>query len=298
MVNNVVKRNVKFLDGDNLEVAQRIADNLNKQTFKEEQLSEKDYYKIFDTMSLELKSKIEKGIKEKFNETSDILDDIDWQDDPNSWVFYTMLKKIFNFENNFDELENDMFANKYEDVKYFGINKDSDSKLYSQVDVLYYNENNDFAVALNTKEGEQVILARGLEGNTFALMYNNMVKKANSYNGNNKFTENDYLKVPNIKLNTKRNYDELCKKNFLAEDGDICKIIDAIQTIQLDMNKSGGKIKSEAIIAMTKNALVREEATEGRYFNLNDEFTMFLKEKDKKVPYFAANIEDITLFQD
>ena len=31
--------------------------------------------------------------------------------------------------------------------------------------------------------------------------------------------------------------------------------------------------------------------------DLNDEFTMFLKEKDKDMPYFAANIEDITLFQ-
>ena len=36
---------------------------------------------------------------------------------------------------------------------------------------------------------------------------------------------------------------------------------------------------------------------EQRYFYLNDEFTMFLKEKDKETPYFAANIEDITLFQ-
>ena len=41
-----------------------------------------------------------------------------------------------------------------------------------------------------------------------------------------------------------------------------------------------------------------EEPIGKRYFNLNDKFTMFLKEKDKDIPYFAANIEDITLFQD
>ena len=298
MVNNVIKDNVKFLEGDNLEAAQKIADNLDKQTFKEDQLSEKDYYKIFDLMSLELKSRIEKTIKDKFNETSDILDDIDWTDDPNTWVFYTMLKKVFNFENDFDELENDKFANKYEEIKYFGIDKDSDSKLYSQVDVLYYNQKNDFAVVLNTKEGEEVILTRGLEGNTFSSMYNDMAKKAKSYKGNKKFTEDDYLKVPNIKLNTKRNYKELCNKTFFAKDGDRCEIKEAIQTIQLDMDKSGGKIKSEAVIVMTKNAAIMEEPIEKRYFNLDDEFTMFIKEKDKDLPYFAANIEDITLFQD
>ena len=70
----------------------------------------------------------------------------------------------------------------------------------------------------------------------------------------------------------------------------------AIQTIELEMDKSGGKLKSEAAIVMTKEmSLMPEE--ENRYFYLNDEFTMFLKEKDKDMPYFAANIEDITLFQ-
>ena len=95
-----------------------------------------------------------------------------------------------------------------------------------------------------------------------------------------------------------RKYKELCNKTFLAKDGDRCVIKEALQTIQLDMDKSGGKIESEAIIVMRKNAAIMDEPVEKRYFNLNDDFTMFIKEKDKDLPYFAANIEDITLFQD
>ena len=303
MVNNVIKRDVKFLDGNNLEIAQKIADNLDKQTFKEEQLSEKDYYKVYDKKTLELKEQIEKAIKEKFNETSDVLDDIDWKpsENPNviEYIFYTMLKKVFNFENDFDELENDTFANKYEDIKYFGIDEHSDAKLYSQVEVLYYNDINDFAVILKTKEGEDVILARGLEGNTFLTEYNNLVKKSNEYKGNKEFTENDFLKVPNIKMNVKKEFNDLCEKVFFDIDDYECEIKKAIQTIQLDMNKSGGKIKSEAIIHMIdKTAIAEPEPVEHRYFYLNDEFTMFLKESGKDIPYFAANIQDITLFQD
>ena len=76
MVNNVVKQNVVFTPQE------KIVENLNKQTFKEDQLSEKDYYKVYDLLTLELKEKIEKAIKEKFNEKSDILDSIDWSNAP------------------------------------------------------------------------------------------------------------------------------------------------------------------------------------------------------------------------
>lgn len=208
-----------------------------------------------------------------------------------------MLKKEFNFKNKFNELDNGTFGTKYKGIKYFGINAESDSKLYNQVDILYYNSESDFAVILNTKEGEQIILSRGAEGGNFATIYNNIIEKSKAYAGNKEFTENDFLKVPNIKFNTKKEFNELCDKEFLAKDGDKCKIEQAIQTIELEMDKSGGKIKSEAAIVMTKEALMPSKEVENRYFYLNDEFTMFLKESGKDMPYFAANIEDITLFQ-
>lgn len=218
--------------------------------------------------------------------------------DYKKYLFYTMLKKEFNFENDFDKLDDGIFGTKYSNIKYFGINKDSNSKLYNQVEVLYYNSQSDFAVILNTKEGEQVILSRGAEGNNFGTIYNNIVKKSNEYEGNKDFTENDYLKVPNIKFNTKKEFDELCDNKFYAKNGDECNIEQAIQTIELEMDKSGGKIKSEAVIVMNEFSMVAPtQEVEYRYFYFDDEFTMFLKEKDKEMPYFAANIEDITLFQ-
>ena len=122
------------------------------------------------------------------------------------------------------------------------------------------------------------------------------MEKANAYKGNKKFTEDDFLKVPNIKFNTKKEFNELCSKEFYAKNGDECKIEKAIQTIELEMDKSGGKIKSEAGMSLMSTDAVKP-IVEKRYFYLNDEFTMFLKEKDKDMPYFAANIEDITLFQ-
>jgi len=303
MINNVVKQDVIFTPQT------QTVENLNRQLFKEDQLSEKDYYKVYDLLTKDLKKKIEKSIRSKFNEKSDILDQIDWSKAPQNnsgyldsndkrYLFYAMLYKKFKFENKFDELKNGMFGTKYKDIKYFGIDGSSDEKLYSQVDVLYYNSEKDFAIILNTEEGEEVILTRGAIGNNFATIYNNIVNNSNNYSGKKQFTENDYLKVPNIKFNVNKTFNELCNNKFYAKNGDICNIEQAIQTIKVELDREGGKIKSEAAVVMSSGAVARTEpVVQHRYFYLNDEFTMFLKESDKDVPYFAANIEDITLFQ-
>lgn len=302
MINNVVKQDVVFTP------QKQIVENLNKQIFTEEQLSEEDYYKVYDLLTQNLKEEIEKVIESKFNEESDILNKIDWSNVPKDnsgytdeykkYLFYAILKKEFNFKNDFDELENGSFGEKYKDIKYFGIDKKSNSKLYSQVEVLYYNSENDFAVILNTKEDEQVILCRGTEGNNFATIYNSLVEKSDNYRGNKKFTENDYLKVPNIKFDISKSFNELCDNKFYSKDGHKCNIDQVLQTIQMEMDKSGGKIKSEAAIVMQADIIALDEKVEYRYFYFNDEFTMFLKEADKNMPYFAANIENITLFQE
>lgn len=302
MVNNVIKQDVIFTP------QKQVVNNLNKQSFTEDQLSEKDYYKVYDLVTQNLKEEIEKNIKSKFNEKSDIINKIDWSGAPKDnsgynskykkYLFYAILKKEFNFKNDFDELKNGQFAKKYKDIKYFGIDKNSSSELYSQVEVLYYNSKSDFAVILNTKENEQVILCKGAEGNNFATIYNNLIKKSNNYEGNKEFTENDYLKVPNIKFDIFKSFDELCNNTFYSKKGEEYNISQVLQTIQVEMDKSGGKIKSEAAMAAKIVGItINQEKAENRYFYLDDEFTMFLKEANKDIPYFAANIEDITLFQ-
>jgi hypothetical protein len=46
------------------------------------------------------------------------------------------------------------------------------------------------------------------------------------------------------------------------------------------------------------NSISREPIDiERRYFYFNQPYVMFLKEANKDLPYFAAQISDITLFQ-
>ena len=306
MVNEVVKQDVVF------NPQPTIVENLNKQTFTKRYLSPTSYYSKFWLLTLDLKSEIEKWIKEKFNETSDILDQwADWSDVPQSddyyewkaekrYWFYAMLKKIFKFKNIFDELDKWKFADKYDDIKYFWIKWDSDSSLFKQVYVFYYNSDNDFAVALKTEEWEDIILVRWLWWNSFIDIYDNILKNGKQYKWKHNFTKNDYLKVPELKFKSLTEFDELENKKFYAEDWDICRIIKALQSIELKLDKEWGEIKSEAWIDMSKtNSVISIEDydPEPRYFYFDQPYLIMLKESDKDLPYFAAQISDITLFQ-
>jgi len=92
---------------------------------------------------------------------------------------------------------------------------------------------------------------------------------------------------------------ELEDKEFNANDWDICKIDKALQSIELKLNKEWWEIKSEAWIAMDKSywMIMNKPEAEHRYFYFDQPYIIFLKEEDKDLPYFAAQISDITLFQ-
>ncbi len=304
MKNNVVKKDIVFTPQEIM------ADNLNKEEFTQNMISDKYYYKIYGLKSLELKAQIEKGIKDKFNQKSDILEDFDWTtealNDPNNpnmqrYFFYTMLYRTFEFDKEFKVLEKSTFANgTYNDVEYFGVDYETDDSVNTQIDVLYYNSKEDFAVVLKTKDNDEVILCKNPEGNNFNEIYTNMNNKASTYTGVKYFEDTDVFKAPKLEFNEKREYTELQNKMFLTADPQYPEaiIIKSIQSISFELDEKGGKIKSEAAIDMVQNTAIEPiEEVEYRYFNVDDKFAIFLKEEGKSLPYFAANIEDISKFQ-
>ena len=102
-----------------------IVQNLNKETFKESDISEESYYKVYGNPTPELKTQIEKAIKEKFNETSDILEQFNFNNTSETdYLLYCMLKKEFKFKYSFDILDAGDFG-KINNVKYFGIDSHS-----------------------------------------------------------------------------------------------------------------------------------------------------------------------------
>lgn len=305
MKNDVVKKDVIFTPQEEM------AENLNREEFTQDMLSEEYYFKTYGLKSLELKEQIENGIKEKFNQESDILNDFNWSeselDDPNNanvrrYFFYVMLYRKFEFLQEFDKLENGKFGDKYNDIEYFGIDESTKNSVGNQIDVLYYNSKDEFAIIVNTKTDDEVIFCKSPQGKTFNEIYENMNKESKKYTGSKNFKNIDEFKAPNLTFNEKREYTELQNKEFKTADPiyDTAKIEKAIQTIKFSLDEKGGEIKSEAAIDMVTGSVsvsTNPKADEPRYFYVDDTFTIFLREKGQDLPYFAGRVEDITKFQ-
>ena len=272
-----------------------IVKNLNKEDFDESMLSEEYYYKTYGTKTLELKEQIENGIKEKFDQSSDILNKIDWsRENSNDFLFYSMLYRKFEFFQKFNKLDNDKFGNKYEDVEYFGIDNNNIPKsVRDQIRVLYYNSKEDFALVIDTKSNDEVIFCKNPKGNTFDKIYKNMNKKIDKYEGSNNFEKLDRFKAPILNFDETKEYEELSNKEFRTAEGEKIVIKNAMQTLKLSIDENGGEIKSELNLLAKASASIDE----GRYFYVDDTFAIFLREKGKDKPYFAGRIDDISKFQ-
>ena len=286
LMDGIVKGPVKFEGYKSPLVKQ-----LNKQKFNVDQLSEDSYYKAYGETSLELKQQIEEGIKEKFNETSDILDSVDWTPGPGKYFLYAMLKKDFKFLTAFDKLKPARFAHSFKKVDYFGIDKNSDKVLDNMVNVLFYNSKDDFAVSIRTDGNDVVYLYRTEDNKTFDKLYADMLRKKDTYEGPRKFNSDDELKIPNINLYREKSFDELCNHKIQGTD---MLISQALETIDFKMDNEGVKLKSEAAIAVTMSSLMPERV-KPRDFNFDDTFVMFLQESDKIKPYFALRVDDVSL---
>lgn len=295
--NEVVKTDINFEEQNDF------AESLNKEDFKEADISNDMYYKVYGLKTLKLKKQIEDAIWKKFKQKSDILDKFNWDDDAldqgridyQRYFFYTMLYKEFSYPYAFDVLNNSHFNNQYDDIKYFGISSNSDSKLYNQVKVLYYNSEDDFAIKILTKENDEIIFNVNPKGNTFKEIYDNLNKNANNYKDATFFRNGDTLRVPYLDFKLLKEYEELEKKPFYDLSGNKYEILQALQSIQFEINEKGGKIKSEAAMDVFKSSAAFNP--EERHFTINKTFAIFLKEKNQAKPYFASKVTDIKKFQ-
>ena len=284
----IVKAPIKF-EGE----TPKLVEELNRQSFKSSMLSENSYFKAYGEKSLELKEEIEKGLMEKFGERSSIIDSVDWTSSQ-GYVVYAMLKKEFKYLSAFPELSSAPFYGSDERIRYFGIDKNtSNPTLYQNVDVLFYNSENSYAIKLKTKEGEEIILYRTDDNKSFDDLYSAVMKKQKRFwFGKKELGEQDLLKVPYIKFSKQFSYDELCNKKIVGTNG--LFIDKAIQTVEFGLDNQGGNLKSEAMVISTMS-LIRRDG--GREFFFDKPFVLFMKEANQDRPYFALKVRNSDLLE-
>lgn len=286
-ISKYVHNPVRFREGTPKDVQ-----DLNRQEFSVKDLSDKCFYKYAGAINKRTKKMITKAIKKKLNETSDILDKMDLTPGSNSFLIYTMLKKDFDFIYEFDKLDKSTFGENFQ-AEYFGITSKTSEKVAENIEVLFYNNSDDFALKIKTKDKDELYLYKNPSNKSFRDLYADMNRKSAKYEGRKDFQKEDMFKVPNLKLDVTRDYEEFAGKRVMGTNLVITKVI---QTAKFDMNNKGVKLKSEAAMTIMKTAL-QPQINEPRYFYLDDTFVLYLKENDKRNPYFALRVNDISKFQ-
>ena len=197
-----------------------------------------------------------------------------------------------NLEEPFDILEPESFSNSEEKVKYFGITNSSKSNLRDNVEVLFYNDKNNFAIKLNTINNEDVILARIENTNSFDETYKKIIENSN-VEKDTIFKNEDTLKIPNLIVNTEISYGELCNKELTNNKNNISYITYAIQQVDFSLNNEGGEVLSRGImqdITKSNNSIKRD-------FDFTKSFYLFLKETDKEKPYLMLKVDNTDLME-
>lgn len=317
---------IKLVETPKIQYAEEnpiLADELNKQKFIKEDLNEKDYYISVGKATVNHKKQIEKAIWNKIQEKSDILDKFKFENVPDNetskFFIYSMLIKKFKFIAPFDVQKPQYFNDdKSKEYKFFGIDYNSKNEnrreIYSKLDYLFYASDNDFAVKIYDKTGQEEVILYLTESNaSFDDLYNEVLDKCKHKNEytekrineikskNERYADADVsikntLSIPFINIDKTLDFDkELANKvikgkNFETNPEDIYIIEKTLQTIKFKMDNEGVKLKSEAAICGLEGA--RFSLNLYNKYIFNRPFVIFLKEADKEKPYFAARIKD------
>lgn len=278
---------------------QMVAD-LNNGSFDPGSLGEDHYVSYSGPATTAAKSEIEQLIDERFDQKSDILDMIQWSDDPLAAVFiiYCMLYRQFTFGLPFDVLDpapfgSEVGGNLCENVAYFGFDASSDWDIKDQVTPLFWESDDRFAVRIECTEGDVVYLARGAEGSTFDEMWSDVHGSIDSDYVSG-MAEVTTFACPKLNVDVLAEYKDLENVSFTNAEGEPYTIGQALQTLKFKLDETGGTIKSEAVIALYGGG---PDDTESHEYRFDDTFVLFLVDGNvaNSYPYaglLVQNMED------
>ena len=237
--------------------------------------------------------------------TKDMLDSNDYsilveRTETQGYKIDTSLNKELNFAipfDNFSDMYEWTFGDSEEIIKYFGINNASSEEMNKNVEILFFNRENensarsdDFAIKLKTKEGDEIILYRTNENKNFDEYYKDIQNKASSYTGSKEFLEGDELRVPFVRVNGMIAHNELYGK-FIKDTN--MYFADVIQNVNFNLNDKGCNLSSEVTLVTEVTGI----GMEPRFCYFDDQFVIFMKEANSDQPYFALKVDNTDVLE-
>ncbi len=212
--------------------------------------------------------------------------------DPQSIVAYSYLFKNLLFPQPFERLDEPLSFDGQE-ILCFGLSGDSNpsSELLGQVSILDYVSDDDFVIELKTRsEADQVILAKVQPQATLeATIQSVLTREPDPWI--ERFNSSDVLKVPMVKFDVRRSFNELTNHPFpvVGLEYPTYFIETAIQSIRFELNEAGVRLRSEAF---GFGIGVVSAPPEPRHLVFDKPFLLMMKLTDADQPYFAMWVDN------
>lgn len=209
---------------------------------------------------------------------------------------FSYLNKTLDFKEKYGTFYSTMiFNNKSIKVRAFGfenLTNPESTELIKQIKILYAN--NGFIIELiTTSENDNIIISTIKPAdnllNTYQKINALINDPENSFKKKNGSVSIKTLKIPKINFEIKKQYKELCGKNFKNSKFKEFNVVEALQYIKFKLNERGARIESYFYEALTGDGSCE--------LIINGPFTLFIKDKNSTYPYFMAYIGNDDLLE-
>jgi len=283
--NNFIKEPIKIA-GNKWDCEQ-----LNKQEITETDLDSNSYLAIAGILSKKLLQRINSELSRKFGSNAPPKVDEAINPSGSSIFSYCYLCKDLVFRGKFSKEEVPLFfivSNKKSLIQSFGFancEPNKQKEVLKQVEILYHNSNDDFAIRLKTtSDNDELMLVKMDPKNTLNMtieQVNNNIK-AHYVSA---IKKEERLMIPCLDYDIIHTFDKISSKYFLNKKWSRWVISEAIQQIRFKLNESGALLKSEARITATIGMPMMPK--EERKFIFDKPFLIMLRKKGSNLPYFA-----------
>ncbi|MGZ5545339.1 MAG: serpin family protein [Limisphaerales bacterium] len=269
---------------------------LNKHSFTRESLDDSCYIALAGFVKDGIHDKIRRAFEQKFHGAFKprFIPDEDITKRSQGFVAYACLYKNLSFPLPFERLDETLkFGGVH--VSAFGMGRFNASleKIYPQVLILDYQNEDDFVIELKTKsDGDRLILAKLSPKFNLSDIVASVAKRIAAAHIETAAT-NDLLLVPRIKLDLTRKYSEIENLRLIPKGTNISKhlyLLSAVQNTVFEMSEKGVELKSEASMAF---GCAKEQDPVPKHKMIFDKpFLILMQQRTAKSPYFAFWVDN------
>ena len=179
---------------------------------------------------------------------------------------------------------------------------------YSNVSkIIYYNNDNDFALSLFPKDKEHEIRLMKTDFSRYKTMNEAVLSLMNKEKDfgekrNKKnywkyfFNDDDRVRIPVVQFNIENNYQDI-QGSIFKSGTKVYFIETAYQRTAFLLNEKGAEVESEALIeAVTEEAMEKEQPKPKKLY-FDKDYLILLKRKSSKNPYFALLVSNSELME-